>query len=106
MVTKAKGYKTAPGKRTLECKRKNTHRMTIKMNINTDDGNDHVQARFDYDFKDTALLDLIEQRVQEGIVVLNPTGNVTSDEALDFFQTALMAMSTGTALVREEIVEE
>ena len=103
-VKKKKGYGKNPGSRSLKCDRKSDNRMVIKMNINTD-GGDHVQAKFDYDFRDTDFLDLINERVEEGIILLNPQGEVTSDGALDFFQTALMALASGTADVREEVEE-
>jgi len=103
-VKKPKGHGQKPGKRSLTCDRKSTNRMVVKMNINTE--TDHVQAKFDYDFQDTALLDLINERVEEGIIALNPHGEVTSDEAMDFFQGALMAMSAGTAATRAEVEEE
>ena len=103
-VKKPKGHGSKPGKRSLTCDRKSSNRMIVKMNINTE--TDHVQAKFDYDFEDTDLLDLINERVEEGIIALNPHGEVTSDEALDFFQGALMAMSAGTAATRAEVEEE
>jgi len=104
-VKKPQGHGQKPGKRSLTCDRKSSNRMIVKMNINTEDG-DHVQAKFDYDFQDTEYLDLINERVEEGIIALNPHGEVTSDEALDFFQSALMAMSVGTAATRAEVEEE
>ena len=103
-VKKQKGHGSKPGSRSLKCDRKSDNRMIVKMNICTE-GGDHMQAKFDYDFRDTDMLDLINERIEEGIIVLDPHGDVTSDGALDFFQTALMALASGTADVRNEVEE-
>lgn len=80
------------------------NRMLLKLNINT--GNDHLQVRFDYDFKNTEMLDLIEDNLQDGIKEMKVDGVVTNDEALDFLQSALHGMAIGIAATRQQIEEE
>jgi hypothetical protein len=103
-VRVAKGHGKKPGKRVVTVKRQGPNKLALEVAVSA--GDDNLNVKFDYDFQNTEYLDLIEQRINEGVEAILEDGEITSDEALDFLQAALHAMAVGIEVTRNEVDED